>query len=168
MAQQKKLNSTKTREAWRVNGILQSAMVRCGKTNCKCEHGLKHGPYWNLVWRDGRKSKRRYVKADNLNVVRSALKRGHEWGNNIREKRWQTRSRQQNSIAYLNDFFKGRITDPSGLREAAESVRDGLETHKLVRLNDRYLIEPDYRSQFISLEWWVDNVLLKREEFKTC
>src|SRR5829696_955949 len=49
--------------------------VRCGKRNCRCTAGARHGPYWFLRWREGGRHRRRYVKAADVPAVRAIIER---------------------------------------------------------------------------------------------
>lgn len=57
-----------------IEGSIIWQWVRCGKPNCKCANGEKHGPYPYRFWRDysGRAHKE-YIKARNLQAVEEAL-----------------------------------------------------------------------------------------------
>jgi hypothetical protein len=52
---------------------LVSHRVRCGKSNCRCATGEGHGPYHFLVWRQGGKQRRRYVRQDEVEAVRAVI-----------------------------------------------------------------------------------------------
>lgn len=49
--------------------------TRCGKVSCRCTTGHLHGPYWVLRWREGATNRRRYVRAADLDAVRSIVAR---------------------------------------------------------------------------------------------
>ena len=49
--------------------------VRCGKPGCRCAAGAGHGPYHFLVWREGGRQRRRYVRQADLEAVRAAVAR---------------------------------------------------------------------------------------------
>ena len=58
--------------------------VRCGRLGCRCQRGLKHGPYWYLRYlewdRAGRvdRYRREYVPRSQLRRVRRWLRRYQE------------------------------------------------------------------------------------------
>jgi uncharacterized protein DUF6788 len=54
-------------------GSLHAELKRCGKPNCRCTHGVLHGPYWSLRWREGNRQRRRYVRPDDLERVQTGL-----------------------------------------------------------------------------------------------
>ena len=58
-----------------MRGTLQARYVRCGKANCRCasDPAGRHGPYWYLVWWDGRQLRKRYVPPRALDAVRAAI-----------------------------------------------------------------------------------------------
>lgn len=35
--------------------------IRCGKNNCKCSDGSRHGPYWYAYWSEDGRTKSQYV-----------------------------------------------------------------------------------------------------------
>ncbi len=49
--------------------------VRCGKPTCRCMTGEGHGPYGFLYWREGSRQRRRYVRQEELNMVREVVGR---------------------------------------------------------------------------------------------
>ncbi len=57
-------------------GVLREERVRCGKSTCRCARGHLHGPYLYLRWREGRRQRRRYVRAQDAEEVRAAT---DEW-----------------------------------------------------------------------------------------
>ena len=65
-------------------GWLVAEEVRCGKVNCRCRRGRRHGPYWYLYyrdwdWRSGKwRLRKRYVKATDVEGVRARLERTKE------------------------------------------------------------------------------------------
>ena len=54
---------------------LVSHRVRCGKPNCRCAAGAGHGPYHFLLWREGRRQRRRYVRRDEGAAGRAVIER---------------------------------------------------------------------------------------------
>jgi len=58
-----------------MRGTMQARYVRCGKVNCRCasDPAGRHGPYWYLVWWDGRRLRKRYVPPRALEAVRAAI-----------------------------------------------------------------------------------------------
>jgi hypothetical protein len=54
-------------------GSLHAAWVRCGKAGCRCAQGWLHGPYWRRQWREGRRTRRQYVKRADVERVREQL-----------------------------------------------------------------------------------------------
>lgn len=53
-------------------GAVCAQYVTCGKPNCRCKRGIKHGAYWYLFWREDGRLKKRYVKRQDLDRVRRA------------------------------------------------------------------------------------------------
>lgn len=58
-----------------MGGTLQPRYIKCGRKNCRCATGpeMRHGPYWYLEWRKGRKICKRYIPAAKLEAVREWL-----------------------------------------------------------------------------------------------
>ena len=58
-------------------GYLVAEHIRCGKPNCRCRGGQRHGPYWYVMYRrfEGRRwrQRKKYVPRDKVSAVRSAL-----------------------------------------------------------------------------------------------
>ncbi len=52
---------------------LLTTWTRCGKPNCRCTTGQRHGPYHALHWREGIVQRRRYVTAADVDAVRAIL-----------------------------------------------------------------------------------------------
>ncbi|MEW6097381.1 MAG: DUF6788 family protein [bacterium] len=48
------------------DGNLVKMFRRCGKPNCKCAKGQKHGPAWALLYKEKGHTKMVYIPADNL------------------------------------------------------------------------------------------------------
>lgn len=59
-------------------GSLHTVFVRCGKLSCRCARGELHGPYWRHQWREGRQTRRRYVRQSDVPRVQTALAAWHE------------------------------------------------------------------------------------------
>ncbi len=54
-------------------GSLVPTYQRCGAAGCRCRRGSLHGPYWRHQWREGGRTRRRYVRQNDLERVRVAL-----------------------------------------------------------------------------------------------
>lgn len=57
-------------------GVVRVEWVRCGKPNCRCARGERHGPYLYRRWREGGRQRRSYVKPAAAAQVAEAL---NEW-----------------------------------------------------------------------------------------
>lgn len=45
-----------------VDGVCyQLEKIKCGKPTCKCAKGNLHGPYWYAYWRDGKRTRSKYI-----------------------------------------------------------------------------------------------------------
>jgi hypothetical protein len=59
-------------------GVVLVQWIRCGRRNCRCAGGKKHGPYFYRYWRqDGRLCKT-YVPRDEVEAVRSQCRARQE------------------------------------------------------------------------------------------
>lgn len=55
-----------------MRGTVHEQYVRCGKLNCKCSRGELHGAYYYHFVRVGGRLTKRYLKAAEAEVIRSA------------------------------------------------------------------------------------------------
>ena len=51
-------------------GTVHEQWVRCGRANCKCSRGERHGPYFYRIWRESGRLRKQYVKQDDVDDVR--------------------------------------------------------------------------------------------------
>lgn len=149
-------NSSKNREAWRVNGILKKEHIRCGKSNCKCTKGGKHGPYWHLVWRDGEKSCRRYIKRKNLDIVRAAIKRGHKWHDTLVNQRQRLRADISLSKLLIKKSLRGYEISKDLVDMGLENIDRGLKSVSLHNRNGWYFLDRDEYTQLHTARFIID------------
>ena len=74
-----------------VSGKIQAQYVRCGKANCHCAKGELHGPYYYRIWRDGMRTRKVYVKPDDVDAVRAVCESNSERMAQLRQIRQQRR-----------------------------------------------------------------------------
>lgn len=55
-----------------LEGSVVRQYVRCGKKNCHCVQGERHGPYYVWIWWEGGKRRRRYLKAHEVASFQAA------------------------------------------------------------------------------------------------
>lgn len=55
------------------NGSLQEQWVQCGKANCKCSRGQRHGPYFYLFVSMSDGLWKSYVRRSDLPAVRAVI-----------------------------------------------------------------------------------------------
>jgi len=67
------MTTTQFVESFHKTPVLLAYRVRCGKPNCHCATGERHGPFWFLRWRDGTIQRRRYVRQADLDAVRAII-----------------------------------------------------------------------------------------------
>lgn len=44
-----------------LTGSLHLEFKKCGRSNCRCQRGALHGPYFYHHWREGGRQKKHYV-----------------------------------------------------------------------------------------------------------
>lgn len=153
-------NSLKSREAWRVNGVLRKEFVKCGKSGCRCNKGRRHGGYWYLTYRDLWGLKRVYVKRKDLDIVRAGLKRGHKFAEQKRQENEELkmlfvlaktvkRAIDTNNASWITDEL---------LQDTALSLKAALDAEKLTLSGDRYLMQPDGWFQLKVASWLLDDM----------
>lgn len=68
-----------------LKGAVFASYARCGKSNCKCTRGSKHGPYYHWYqWYSGRVTKK-YVPLAQVEEVRAACARHRLLQDELRE-----------------------------------------------------------------------------------
>ena len=102
-------------------GYLVAEYVRCGKPNCRCERGQKHGPYWYLYFRrleDGVwRQRKRYVSANRVQAVRQWLE-----ANKARDRATRAlMSKSRRLRAAVQRHRRGEITYEQ-LQEACQAI----------------------------------------------
>lgn len=74
--------TTKTKQAGALPKIGKGAVCaqyrRCGKPNCHCARGNPHGPYFCLFWRERGRLRKRYLRLDEVTMVRATIVSRHE------------------------------------------------------------------------------------------
>jgi len=58
-------------------GKVSAQYVTCGKSDCRCRNGQRHGPYYYRVWRDGDSIRKEYIKSKDVDHIRACCK-AHE------------------------------------------------------------------------------------------
>lgn len=52
-------------------GAVCEQWVRCGKANCRCARGERHGPYFFRFWREDGRLRKEYIKRRDVERVRA-------------------------------------------------------------------------------------------------
>ncbi len=151
-------NDSKNRESWRVNGFLRKEYVRCGKKTCRCYKGIKHGWYWYLYWHDKFNWRKRYVKRKDLDVVRAALTRGHEWHDQLVMRHQELKNNIANSEQLYKLTKQGYILPPDVIEESVKTFAFGIHAMKLCKSRQWYYLWPDYMVQLGVFDWVVKNI----------
>lgn len=53
-------------------GAVSPLYTRCGKANCRCTRGARHGPYYRRQWYEGGRLRSAYVRKRDVAQVRQA------------------------------------------------------------------------------------------------
>ena len=56
-----------------VSGSLVEQYVTCGKSNCRCARGQKHGPLYYLYWKEQGRSRSLYVPRERVGELRRQI-----------------------------------------------------------------------------------------------
>jgi hypothetical protein len=54
-----------------LRGTVCAQWVRCGRKNCRCARGHRHGPLFYRFWQEGGKVRKQYVRRADLELVRA-------------------------------------------------------------------------------------------------
>lgn len=60
-------------------GSLYQKWVTCGRPECRCRAGERHGPFWSLSQRVDGKTRQRYVRAEELEQVSARVEAHRRW-----------------------------------------------------------------------------------------
>ena len=67
-----------------LNGSIHATFVRCGKANCRCARGERHGPYYHRYQRVGDRILKEYIPLALVTDVRAACTRYQQQQSEIR------------------------------------------------------------------------------------
>jgi hypothetical protein len=51
-----------------VRGSLHVEWKRCGRSNCRCQDGRLHGPYYTRHWREDGRQRKAYVRVQDVPI----------------------------------------------------------------------------------------------------
>ena len=88
-----------------VKGTVHAQWVRCGKPNCRCHEGHKHGPYYHLFWREGGRLRKRYLKPAEVAEVRAACEARRANQRLLKDMWEEFRSIRKQIRSWRNDEF---------------------------------------------------------------
>jgi len=116
-----------------MNGTLHARYVRCGKKNCRCatDPAGRHGPYWYLEWRKGRRILKRYVPTRALETVRAAIA----------------------SRLALEEGIRKAMADMAEMRQAIRMIRDAAPPRKRRGRKVLRLLKADERNYPAAAEY---------------
>lgn len=83
-------------------GKIQAQYIRCGKPTCHCASGEAHGPYYYRTWRDGGRTRKVYVKPDEVDAVRKSCELHAEYKTLLRS----IRARRREASAKLRQQWR--------------------------------------------------------------
>src|SRR5688572_1083429 len=64
-------------------GFITRVQVRCGKSNCRCNRGIRHTAYYHVTYNSGIRI-RKYVRRDHVANVRAACEAHRELQRQLR------------------------------------------------------------------------------------
>ena len=74
-----------------LKGSLHLEPKSCGKPNCRCQRGFRHGPYVVRRWRENGRQRKQYVRQENVAEMLSAIARRQALDQEVVEIRKQLR-----------------------------------------------------------------------------
>lgn len=87
LAEQRTLVSQLLRLREQIQGSLFARYGECGKENCACREGKKHGPYYVLSTRSAGKGGFAYLDAGRAEEAKALVSRSQEFRNGLRRLR---------------------------------------------------------------------------------
>jgi hypothetical protein len=84
LTEHKSLVDSLLQEREQIRGSLFSRFAACGKSNCACASGEKHGPYYVLSNRSGGEGAFIYLKEDQVSRVRELVNRHRRFRKGLR------------------------------------------------------------------------------------
>jgi hypothetical protein len=60
-----------------LSGSIHVEWRTCGRANCRCARGHRHGPYYVRRWRESDRQRKAYIRADTLPSVVLAIEASH-------------------------------------------------------------------------------------------
>jgi len=85
-------------------GVIIEEAVKCGKQNCRCVQGKKHGGYYYLYWREPSDNsspvlKKQYIKREDAKGLAKSMRR-------IKEEDKMLKQSLRNNDFLLKHFFQ--------------------------------------------------------------
>jgi siroheme synthase (precorrin-2 oxidase/ferrochelatase) len=72
----------------------------CGRPNCRCQRGERHPAHY-LFWRVDGRLRKRYIKSDDVEVIRVACERRQQRERRRREAEREARATWQDLVGYV-------------------------------------------------------------------
>lgn len=154
-------NDSKNREAWRVNGVLRREYIRCGKRSCHCVTGRGHKAYY-LYWHNTRRTVKRYVKRQDLDVIRASLKRGHAFIDRQRQARQERIQALKASMSVLRMCERGYSLPDEVVIQACENIRQSFDGTRVYNSGYWYITHKDHLTALKGASFMLD--LLFRQD----
>jgi hypothetical protein len=82
------------------SGTVRMELKKCGRANCRCRRGARHGPYYYFYWREDGRLRKLYLRREEavqLQLLLSAQRK-------VRPKPWSL----QRELAALNQMMQDR------------------------------------------------------------
>lgn len=68
-----------------LRGIIVEKYIKCGKENCRCAYGHKHGPYPHLQYYEKGKTKTLYIRKKIRDEVEKELEKNNEFRKDLKK-----------------------------------------------------------------------------------
>lgn len=92
-------------------GSLVQRFMPCGKTGCRCaDPGQRHGPYWQLSWKEGGKTVSRRLSPEHAALYQQWIANRHQLETLVKQMQAVSRTARQ----HLLDDAATTTTAPSG------------------------------------------------------
>lgn len=91
-----------------LKGAIFFKFVKCGKPQCHCATGLRHGPYPHLQWWDGEKIKTKYLNEKNYPIYKNELEK-NKLKKNLEKKLDELKKEEQRLKRKVQYYSRGSI-----------------------------------------------------------
>jgi hypothetical protein len=124
--------ATKAREAARGlatvvpmrRATVSERWVKCGKAGCRCatDGSARHGPYWMVKWVQDGKTHSRWVKAEEVALVREQIEAGRHFDGVVAET-WEACTRWADAELVAHEAASREAAKKGGSRQTSKPKR---------------------------------------------